>query len=132
MCATWSRHRPSPPAEETASPAPRQRRRVLDEHPTSDAEIVREWRNDVTGLALECDMTGVQAGGSLLQRPDGNSVGCHERQIRNREPWEKPCERRRRDPLHAAAVKMKGRAERLGRPAPLAETLAPPGRRPHP
>src|SRR6267378_3940629 len=93
-CATWSRRRPGPPAEEAESPAPRQRGRVLDEHPTSDAEIVRKRRNDITGLALERDMAGAQAGYDLFERADGNCVGCHERQIGNREPREKPRERR--------------------------------------
>src|SRR5260370_36596735 len=105
------------------APAPRQRGRVLDEHPTSDAEIVREWRNDVTGLALERDLTRLQAGGSLLERPARHSVGCHERQIGNREPWEKPCERRRRDQLHAAAVKRKGRSELIEAPVTVKEAL---------
>src|SRR5260370_5127425 len=123
MCATWSRQRPSPPAEETASPATRQRRRVLHEHPTSDAEIVRKRRSDVAGLALECDLTGLQAGGSLLQRPYGNSVGCHEPQVRNREPWEKPCERRRRDQLHSAPVKLQRRPQLISLPPPPSAPL---------
>src|SRR6266481_8709398 len=128
MCASWSRQRPGPPAEKAASPAPRQRGRVLDEHPTSDAEIVREWCNDVTGLALERDLTGLQAGGSLFERPDGNCVGCHERQIGNRQPREKPCERRGCHQLHAAAVKMKGRAERIGVRVAVEEALETAGR----
>src|SRR5437660_1199580 len=114
MCGWWSRRRPNRPPEESALPTPRQCGRVLDEHPASDAEIARERRSDVAGLAFERDMAGLQTGCSLFERRDGDCVGGHERQIGDRESREKLSQRRGRDQLHTAAVKMKGRAELIG------------------